>query len=196
MRDSVIGVDLPDPAELPQSKIGQKLTEVTTTKVIVMTLAILLTMQLINMFEIPNDLWTYSVGLLHASAMRNETSWALLADSYAKGTPELFALSFNGTQYYLDQATESSLRCSEIEIIETQCEPTCGTAIDQYCCGLNGVTIAKFSTKLDVVNEAWRNIALTFFVMLVLAVGTYAFYLDTHHLVIEPIELMVSVVHK
>ena len=92
MRDSVISVDLPDPEELPQSKIGQKLTEVTTTKVIVMTLVILLTMQLINMFEIPNDLWTYSVGLLHASAMRNETSWALLAEHNQPATCWVSAL--------------------------------------------------------------------------------------------------------
>ena len=58
------------------------------------------------------------------------------------------------------------------------------------------VAEAVFSNRLTQETTARSGILLTFFVTILLGVGTMVFSYDVSNLVIEPIEVMVSLVHR
>ena len=179
--------------EAQKSHVGEKISELTTQRVIVLVIIMLIIIpsllvysfqqtdtvafQMVNNLAIQNATnSSYSQGLIY---MKNyivaTTDVVDIQISYNANTPPI-------TLY--NDPIMSSLRKSEMLYIQS-------ASTKPYV-----VTTMYFNERSYVIEDSYYNMLETLFVIIVLLTATYFFSSDVNKLVITPIEYMVALVRK
>ena len=169
-----------------ESNVGSAMTDITTRRVIVLVLLMLLAIPFLMVTESDNTS-IFATALIY-QFMQSQTSTTSSEDSFGLTSALDLAIdkcgaldiknTATGKVLYNDAARLSSLRSVEVQIVE------------------HGNIIAVYDVLDASRDEAVMSSYLTLFVMLLLSVGTYALSKDINRLVIIPIEKMVSLVKK
>ena len=177
---------------LPQeSKIGKVLSEVTTKKVIIMVLCVMLSVPVFSFNTYVVETNSFSIGLDLVAVYDsdcNGTAFKQTFDNYVNyhkklRTPLLFAAA---RDLLFDDAgvDDSNLRDTEKEIASTTNET------------LNDYYVAVFDLRPNSQMDAMFGIVQTIFVCIMLTIGAFMFTKDATDLVIEPIEQMMEKVKR
>ncbi len=180
------------PEVLPEeSKIGKMLSDVTTKRVIIMVLVIMLSTPLFSVGTYSVDTKSFGIGLdliTNYDSNSNGTAFVRSFNAYLQyhkdiRTPLIYAKARN--MEYTDDSTDvNDLRNSEKEIVT----PSNDTLGDYY--------ISVFDLRAETHMDAWLGIVQTIFVCIVLTIGAFLFTKDATDLVIEPIEQMMTKVKR
>jgi class 3 adenylate cyclase len=182
-----------DAAELPpESHVGAAMSDITTRRVIVLVLSMLIIIPLLNYTPTPLAR-EFGVHTVHQMSINNYThggydaELALAVDSVRNRLHALKVKS-NGVVLYEAEHLGDHRQLSEIVVVH------------KYGYGVPGVkefkTEITFDYKSVSVTSAQFGIYQTLFVLFLLVVGTFMFSSDVNRLVINPIERMVQLVQK
>mmetsp|Transcript_33782 Transcript_33782/g.40808 ORF Transcript_33782/g.40808 Transcript_33782/m.40808 type:complete len:903 (+) Transcript_33782:122-2830(+) len=171
----------------PESRVGKKLSDLTTRRVII---GVLLMLFIIPLFDI--DYWQQATSLnvgglplvvdTYVATGKNAASDSFLniLDAYVNKTEGMYWLVIDGTpfnkRYKFKGPAHRELRRSEFE------ESTV----------LSMESFAKFDTSDSSEWQAILNILKTLFVCIVLGLGAWLFNRDANNLVIYPLERMID----
>lgn len=202
---------------LRQSKVGAKLADLTTRRVIMVVLMILFVLPIINIDETDQSVEA-AVGMLHVASMQyhdglvNETSFHASVDSFILGSPALVFLKTDafdgGSPLFGTLEAEAAFRPAEIRKSLQFCYDSSDPAEvmeDFTYCAVNATqhpvawaltTRASYDNRGYEREAAWRSILQTIFIIVIFGAATMVFTYDAHALVIAPIEKMVRIVEE
>ncbi|CAG9312300.1 unnamed protein product [Blepharisma stoltei] len=186
-RDSTIQ-DLEVPKE---SKVGKKLSELTTKRVIILSL---LTVVILPLFESQlyyDDNDSYELGLhLIMKEIDDQEAATRVGNFYVKDHKNIdtpIILVIVGEYYNWSSDTNpADLRAEELGVY-TLSEDYMNTTIDG---------VSMFDLRNNTKRQAGLDIGITLFVCLVLSFFSLAFSKDAQDLIIEPLESMILTVQK
>eukprot|EP00210_Caulerpa_lentillifera_P001911 g1838.t1 len=203
---SDVGDNNDEQAELAESRVGQRLSELTTRRVIIGVLGMLFVMPL---FEIEGAYYgqlsafdSAGVRVLHNVANTTgpdseaveksvdvfvESVHFKLGSEYASKIIELEV--WNSTKIL--KSGSSNLRSSEITTVEITTDE-CNAMDWDNCYRSKAVYDVKWAAQLHAI----LNIIKTFFVILVLGLGAMFFSKDANRLVLRPLERMIKTVRE
>lgn len=214
--------ELERPSQIDEpSMVGKKLADLTTRRVILLVLLMLIALTLFNTSTYAdeyNEAQELGIAQLHIASFSERAGQASagifqhLVDSYLVSASSLMYLGLHGFAQAEVTALLNAVPGFNTADLKTQAQiaydfrtaeaPTWGF---EGCFLPNGTLIdlnvtcsstAIFNGKPAVQLEAALNIAKTTFVMLVLAAGAFLFTRDAETLVIGPIERMVNIVKR
>ncbi len=174
-----------------ESKIGKVLSDVTTKKVIIIVLIVMLSVPLFSFNTYVTETKSFAMGLDFMATYDNNTGGIAFQQSYQSyleyhrdlRTPLVYLSARNYT--YDDPAvSDSDLRDDEKEL---------ATTADDSLSDYYG---AIFDLRADTRLEAGLGIGQTVFVCIILVIGAFMFTKDANEMVIEPIEQMMGKVKK
>mmetsp|Transcript_31759 Transcript_31759/g.38366 ORF Transcript_31759/g.38366 Transcript_31759/m.38366 type:complete len:784 (-) Transcript_31759:812-3163(-) len=170
--------------ELAQSRVGQKLSDLTTRRVIIGVLTMLLLLPLFDYSYHQEDITLMDGGLemvvstYNVPGANSTAAFQAALEAYVKNTDGLYWIVVNGTDYSgqfgFDGSAHRRLRSLEYDEIVFE------------------GSYAKFDLHEDSVLQAWLNIARTLFICLILGLGAMLFSRDANILVLSPIERMIK----
>ncbi|GBG24941.1 Hypothetical Protein FCC1311_011582 [Hondaea fermentalgiana] len=208
-----------------QSKVGAKLADLTTRRVIIVVLVILFTLPLISLDEVDNS-FDASLGMLHMAWVQHvivrhdQAAFNTTVDNFAHGSPTLMYLrrvnAQNTSEYDIFHGEENAddhLRTAELQVGAGYCttynslsgeSPSyseyvyCSLDISEPANEAHAfeVTEGYFDNSDFERESAWRSICQTIFIIFIFGVATMVFTYDAHKLVIAPIEKMVRIVEE
>lgn len=177
----------------PESHVGAAMSDITTRRVIVLVLSMLIIIPLLN--YTPTSLSReFGVTMVHKMAVSNYTSNGLydyevqLAVESVKVRLHALKIKSNGKLLY--ESDELSNRREFAELFTTD-----KTSYDIPGVG-DFVTEITYDYRDTSRTSAQFGIFMTLFVLFLLVVGTFMFSSDVNRLVINPIERMVQLVQK
>ena len=178
-------------AELtPESHVGAAMSDLTTRRVIVLVLVMLIAIPLLS-YSTSDFAPTYGTTLVHSYAKLNTSSDTSEYDSsYYMAVNNVVAnldclhLSVNDKVFFLDNYLDD-LR--DVETLTYVPSPDGSGNVPVE-------TISIYDMRNSSVQTATFGIYMTIFVLFLLVVGTYFFSTDVNRLVIIPIEKMVALV--
>ena len=176
--------------DLPQeSKVGKKLSELTTMRVIVLVLIMIIILPFFDL-SMYTDIDGTQIGLQIIDRYINSTSESTyFFDEYVKyygnGTTPLVYLAVNATNLTWTSMDLNSLRDEEQNIVLLNMPITY-----EY------LSIAIFDIKSQTTLQAGMNMLKTFFICVVLSIGSVYFSKDTNQIVLEPLENMIQTVRS
>lgn len=178
-----------DEEEIAQSRVGQKLSDLTTRRVILGVLLMLFMLPLFDLSSFFEPISLVDGGLeLVVKAFEGvdgsyeDPAFTSALDAYVDGTEGMYWIKINGTdlsaKYGLEGADFRSLRNSEFTKVAYQ----------------NGTdySFAKFTIREESRFQAGLNILKTIFIVIILGMGAYFFSRDANDLVLLPIERMIK----
>lgn len=175
--------------EIPQeSKVGKKLSELTTMRVIIVVLVMILILPFFNI-SMYREIDSYQMGLEMLDAyISNPELASFLFDEYIEKykdqTPPLIYLEVTNTDYlWKSNVDPDSLRDVEVNIITLNVD-------SDY----KYFSYAIFDLSSETSLQAGMSMLKTFFICLVLTAGSIMFSKDTNELVLEPLENMIRTV--
>eukprot|EP01022_Parablepharisma_sp_SALTPOND_P023258 TRINITY_DN4865_c0_g1_i1.p1 TRINITY_DN4865_c0_g1~~TRINITY_DN4865_c0_g1_i1.p1 ORF type:complete len:1061 (-),score=72.97 TRINITY_DN4865_c0_g1_i1:835-4017(-) len=174
-----------------ESKIGKMLSDVTTKRVIIMVLIIMLSMPLFATQTYEAVTKSFGIGLdliAKYDSEPNGTSFHKSFNTYVQyhktlRTPLIY-IKAQDMEYEDYSVNQDNLRNSEKEIIS----PSNSSLTDYY--------ISVFDMRADTHLDALLGILQMIFVCIMLAVGAFLFTKDATEFVIEPIEQMMTKVKR
>lgn len=183
-----------DESELPpESHVGAAMSDITTRRVIVLVLSMLIIIPLLNYSSTPLAR-EYGVTLVHKMAVNNYTSGGqydaevhLAVDSVRSRLDALKIKSFGKVLYESDQLGSRRHLSEQVELHKVVYNVP---GVDEF------YTEIIYDYKDVSVTTAQFGIWMTLFVLFLLVVGTFMFSRDVNRLVINPIERMVQLVQK
>jgi hypothetical protein len=178
--------DLPE-----ESKVGKQLSEVTTRKVIIMVLVVMLSVPLFSVSTYITETKSFQLGLDFIATFDddyNGTAFSNAFNSYRDfhstlRTP-IFYVEARELFYSDDSVNEELLRDTE----KAYYFPSNEDAFEYY--------MAIVDSRADTKLEAIFGISQTIFVCIVLTIGAFMFTQDATELVIGPIEQMMGKVKR
>lgn len=183
-------------AELtPESHVGAAMSDLTTRRVIVLVLVMLIAIPLLS-YSTSDFAPTYGTTLVHSYAKLNTTSnttdynssYYMAIDNVVSNLDCLY-LSVNDKVFHYDTYLDDLRDVETLTIdFKTYVTPPGGGA------NVAVETISIYDTRHSSVQTATFGIYMTIFVLFLLVVGTYFFSTDVNRLVIIPIEKMVALV--
>mmetsp|Transcript_3670 Transcript_3670/g.4918 ORF Transcript_3670/g.4918 Transcript_3670/m.4918 type:complete len:841 (+) Transcript_3670:546-3068(+) len=169
--------------ELTESRVGQKLSDLTTRRVIIGVLLMLFILPLFDVTTFEEEATLMDGGLemvaetYQISSASNGFYTAMSA--YYENTENMYWIKIAGVDYSgnysLDGPEHRSLRGVEFEEIV-----------------YDTATFAKFDLRKTSELQAWLNICRTIFICIILGLGAMLFSKDANNLVIIPIERMIK----
>ena len=176
--------------ETEESNVGKKLSDLTTRRVLVLVILMLLAVPLftINTYKKENAYFAYGLELVgNYSTNMTSISFITLFDSYVKEHKKIpmpitnVYVKGSGVKTFNDpEVNLNDYRPYEVELVKTD----------------NGNTVGVFDFKYTVTLTAGLGIVRTIFVCGVLTLGAVFFSKDATFLVIKPIEGMISKVNR
>ena len=176
-------------AEVPkESRVGKKLSDLTTERVIILVLILVL---LLPFFDIGmyNQIDSYEFGLQVINSYINRTDGSRefwfdeYKNKYQPLSPSLIFLQVDNTNLTWNSSDPGAFRTDEITIT------TLSAPVDyEYL----SIAVVDMSSQTSL--QAGLNMLNTFFICLVLAVSSILLSKDTNELVIEPLENMIQTV--
>ena len=183
-------------AELtPESHVGAAMSDLTTRRVIVLVLVMLIAIPLLS-YSTSDFAPTYGTTLVHTYAKLNTTSNTseynnsyVMAVNNVVSNLDCLYLSVNDQVFFYDTYLDKLRDAETLRIdFKTFVRPSSGGALVPV------ETISIYDTRHASVMTATFGIYMTIFVLFLLVVGTYFFSTDVNTLVIIPIEKMVALV--
>eukprot|EP01137_Pigoraptor_chileana_P036750 Opistho-2@32871 len=162
------------------SRLGAKIAELISRRVVAVVLAVLIAFPLLQ-YNPTDTAAAMETTLLLLSTMSPNTSRQLATQLFIQSTPRLLSLSINGSAVYGTQAHD--LRSVEIESYAYTFSDGIGSSCD-------------IDARHEVQVSAGLNIVQTAFFMALLAIAAWAFSRDARTLVVGPFEAMLQVVKK
>jgi len=184
--------------EQSESRVGQKLGDLTTKRVII---GVLLMLFMLPVFDVRlyaagerQDFAEGGLTMAHETLINSvdETDGFYRSlNQYYTGTKGMYRLVVNGTDYSnngnlsfaLDGYAHKKLRCTEFEF-STFSTPDANVP--------SGFSFAFFDRQRESQLQALLNIMRTIFVCLILTIGAVLFSKDTNALVLRPLDRMVN----
>ncbi|OMJ86357.1 hypothetical protein SteCoe_12145 [Stentor coeruleus] len=175
--------------EIPQeSKVGKKLSELTTMRVIIVVLVMILILPFFNI-NMYREIDSYQMGLQIIDNYISDSKKASFlfneyVDKHKNQTPPLIYLEVTNTDYIWEShINPDSLRDVEINIITLNVD-------SDY----KYFSYAIFDLSSETTLQAGMSMLKTFFICFVLTAGSIMFSKDTNELVLEPLENMIRTV--
>jgi hypothetical protein len=170
-----------------ESKLGKVLSDVTTKRVIVMVLVVMLSVPLFSYYTYVNEAKSFLIGLDFITNYDSNTSGVAFQQAYKSylerhrdiRTP-IILLKARNMSFTSATVNEYDLRNTEKEIVS----PSNSAFSDEY--------ISVFDLRADTWMDALFGIIQTVFVCIMLTIGTFLFTKDATDLVIEPVEQMME----
>ena len=194
-------------ALLPESKVGARLADLTTQKVILIVLLMLFSGPIFS--DTTVDLqYASSLGLLHSESIRfknnQSSSFLSMLEDFKNATPSLLLLKMtvvSKTELVFGSVESNEDRYRPIQLIyeAATCKPCNATTYIPfaYCfCEPKEESYAIFDNSAAVFLSSQKNILQTCFIMLLLGAGTFGFSYDINKIVIAPVESMVNLVNE
>eukprot|EP00743_Colponemidia_sp_Colp-15_P004114 GILK01004442.1.p1 GENE.GILK01004442.1~~GILK01004442.1.p1 ORF type:complete len:836 (-),score=113.06 GILK01004442.1:537-3044(-) len=171
-----------DPMNMTETRVGKKLSDLTTRRVIILVLAMLFSVPAFDSSTFTESVQIGDSGLrdlavFYRSADYNSfnTTYSNFVSEYSEGeTPLLYLLIDNNATFF------TSMNYTEERFEEIQT-----TFFDDNA-------FAVFDNSYASQLQAGLNIAKTLFTCVVLAAGAFLFSKDARELVLEPIERMIE----
>jgi class 3 adenylate cyclase len=182
-----------DELNLKESRVGKKLSDLTTKRLIIIVLLLLFCVPLFdsNFYNDDPTSNPYQVSLLGkmydtATIPTNVSDY--MRDYYinllsVKSSPLIY-VQITGTQFVWSSGVDLDALRDEEKTETTYDTTTVGT--------ITGITSSRSTTVL----ESWLNIGRTFFICCVLTFGAMFFSKDANDLVLRPIERMIQKVNR
>jgi class 3 adenylate cyclase len=174
--------------ELPEeSKVGKKLSELTTMRTVTVVLIMIIALPFFDL-NFYNNIDEYQLGLEMIDYFRtneydfNYTFYEYISKYSGSDTPIIY-LSILNTDYLWNSSNPDDYRNVEIEIITLDVSSN-----------YTYYSVSIFSLKSQVDLQAGINMLKTFFICIVLTVGSIMFSKDTNKIVLEPLENMIITV--
>lgn len=182
-----------------ETRVGQKLSDLTTRRVIIGVLTMIFCMPLfdINTFPAGDEAVLSEGGLkmVHNMLVMNGEAtpgFYDAVDEYQESTEGLYVLVINGTRFEdhvntsfsLDGYRHRVLRCDEFQFAAYASPAESGVS--------SRLSFAFFDTRRASRTQAMLNMLRTVFVCIVLAMGAMLFSKDANELVLKPIERMMK----
>jgi len=170
-----------------ESKVGKRLSELTTKRVVILVLGIMFVLPLLSLSLYYDENTSFAFGLEAISRFREspetfEICWNKYINDHSSFDTPLIFLEMQGIRSWASSPRPSSLRPSE-------------TLTYTYGTG-PGSLVAVFDQRNSEHLQAQLNLARTAFVCLLLCVSSLIFAKDANDLVIGPIENMIKRVKK
>ena len=170
-----------------ESKVGKKLSDLTTRRVIMLVLAMMFSVPAftITTYKEENNSFTFGLELIRefgndvTSAGFNTTFDSYISEHLDIRTP-LILVNAKDRTWEKDNITPNDLRSSEKDIVAIE----------------NGDYVSVFDLRNNTRLTAGLGICRTIFVCFVLAAGALFFSKDANDLVISPIEAMIQKVNR
>ena len=183
-----------------ETRVGQRLSDLTTRRVIVGVLGMLFVLPFFNVdtYDVGDDALLRDGGLrmLHDVLVMSPSppgrGFYDAVDHFHASTPGLYALVLNGTRFddhaatafSLDGSRHAKLRCEEFRFAAYVSPPEANVH--------DRLSFAFFDVRDASRAQAALNMCRTVFVCVVLGVGALMFSRDANFLVLKPIERMVK----
>eukprot|EP00892_Ulva_mutabilis_P002380 jgi/Ulvmu1/12142/UM085_0006.1 len=185
-----------------QSRVGQKLSELTTRRVVLGVLAMVF---VLPYWEVANGVYGESptfdiegLRLLHNQALLDDTApvFVQALEDYQSGvtfklasrrTSQMLYLHVANTTYIPEAAEVPKLRSRELRVFERS-TPEC----DQGQWDLCFRSVCTLDRKWDSQMDSVLQICKTVFILIVLGVGALLFSADANRLVLIPVDRMVQ----
>ena len=182
--------------EEPESRVGQKLSDLTTKRVI---LGILLTLVVLPLFDVRmypvgtrTELAIGGLEMVHETMINTvgeQQGFYQAVDRYYDQTDGMYRLVVNGTNYAqntdlsftLDDRSHKELRCTEFEFTTYS-----GSS------GQDALSFVFFDRQHESRIQALLSVLRTIFVCVILIVGAVLFSKDTNALVLRPLDRMID----
>ena len=176
-----------------ESKVGKKLSDLTTRRVIILVLAMMFSVPFFTLTTYIEEHKSYEFGLELLKKYSDDTQSKIFNttfDSYIDKhtgirTP-IFFLKIKNRVWEHESKSLSKLRSNEYEQV----------AFDDVNEDGESQYVAFFELKKNTILGSGLGIARTFFVCFVLSAGALLFSRDANELVIAPIEAMIMKVNK
>jgi len=168
-----------------ESKVGKKLSDLTTRRVIILVLAMLLSVPIFTVSTYIPELNSFQFGLTLLSRYENNTAgFNFVFDKYVEEqrkirTP-IILLNAEGVIWQDDSVNPDDLRTSEKEIVSAK----------------EGDYVSIYDLRKNTKLQAALSICITIFVCFILASGALLFSKEANDLVIAPIEQMIQKVNR
>ena len=176
-----------------ETKVGKKLSELTTKRVIMLVLGMLFLLPLFytTMWLDVNTSYQYGIEVLDRLRLSGSPdfnqAWKYYIDEHKDLNTPLIYLEIENTPHKWETSTSpDELRSTEKELVTL-------SVIDE---NYEYAPLGVFDLRSDTRLEAWLNMCRTVFVCVVLSVSSILFSKDTQELVLEPIENMIEKVKK
>lgn len=180
--------------QLEESKIGKKLTELTTKRVIILVLSMIIGIIVFNSSFYYSTLNSIDFGMKIFNEISNpdDPTFSKLFNAYIEihtniSTPILYADVYH-FKYELN-TTEIQLRFDEMITAQESCDSL--SLIDN-----NIRCFAIFDNRIASQTTALINIIKTLFICMMLTGGTICFSQDTSELVLDPLESIIEKIKK
>lgn len=180
--------------QMEESKIGKKLTELTTKRVIILVLSMIIGIIVFNSSFYYSTLNSIDFGMKIFNEISNpdDPTFSRLFNAYIDihrniSTPILYADIFN--LKYEANTSELHLRFDEMITAQESCESL--SLIDN-----NTRCYAIFDNRIASQTTALINIIKTLFICMMLTGGTICFSQDTSELVLDPLESIIEKIKK
>jgi class 3 adenylate cyclase len=192
-RSSTIQEDVND-IEIPEeSKVGKRLSELTTRRVVILILLMLFCLPLFEIVTFLDQYQSHEYGLQAIIDMYDNT--------YTLDTPSYYEDSI--TEYIVQHENDDTypliyLQCPFYQIFEVKNRDD--LRYSEYTnVGLQNADdldfVSTYETRHDAVILAWLSLGRTLFVCLVLNIGSILFSIDSNKLVLNPLERMLEKVN-
>ncbi|OMJ92736.1 hypothetical protein SteCoe_4489 [Stentor coeruleus] len=174
--------------DLPQeSKVGKKLSELTTMRVIIVVLIMILILPFFNI-NMYREIDSYVMGLdLIDKFIDDQSKFNFFFNEYIeqhkKDSLPLIYLEVTNKLKWNSSINPDNLRDVEVNIITLDAEDTY-----EY------FSFAIYDLSSQTSMQAGINMIKTFFICLVLTIGSVMFSKDTNEIVLEPLENMIRTV--
>lgn len=177
-------------AEIAQeSKVGKKLSELTTMRVIVLVLVMIIILPFFNLsYYVAIDQNQFGLGLIDNYINSTADSTFFFneyIDQYSSGSTPLIYLEVASTDLSWNSSNPDDFRDVEIEIVTLDKDSDY-----EY------LSFAVFNLKSQSALQAGMNMLKTFFICMVLSIGSIMFSKDANELVLEPLENMIQTVRN
>ena len=174
-----------------ESKVGRKLSELTTKRVIILVLGMMFGLPLftVNLYEDENTSFQFGLELINtfiAEPLEFEKAWDIFIDEHDDIDTPLVYMEFKFRDKY-----EASTKLEELRTIEQEPATLEDAGDDDFY-----TAVAIFDLRANTRLQAGLNMARTVFVCIVLAVSSILFSKDANDLVLGPIETMMDKVNK
>ena len=177
-----------------ESRLGSAMSDLTTRRVIILVLAMLLIIPLLT-FSNNDSSMQFGLDVSHTFLVKNVTNSSYMPAidtslSLLHQRTDLVELILDGERTVLKGGRMNKLRDVELLTISIQTDSIASVSTPSY------TTEGTFDVENISVDSSIYSIILTWFVILLLVAGTFLFAQDVNRLVIVPIERMVDVVEK
>lgn len=177
-------------ADIPQeSKVGKKLSELTTMRVIILVLIMILILPFFNLYmwvEVDGYLYglkTIDYYLKQGNQVKAQDLFNEYINIYKSEKLPLIYIKIDGVEWEWEGEDPNNFRDAEVNIITL----SSNSDYEYY-------SWAIFDISSDTSLQAGINMLKTLFICLVLSIGSVMFAKDTNTIVLEPLENMIRTV--